>query len=134
VNRVRLCCVVSLAGLLASSCLVLDRAGSLEPGSIGGVAVDEGGKPLRARIEIDGTAVVARADIDGAFLLRGLPAATHVLRLTQDDNGDGVAERAALTPVLLARFGDGVGTAVLGPVQLKGPHRSAAASSTMAPR
>ena len=81
--------------LLLGSCFGLERLEGVEPGTASGVAVDVDGAPVvAARVAVDGAPVGVRAASNGAFTVRGLEPATWALRLSDDDDADGIAERA----------------------------------------
>ena len=106
-----------------------DRANDLEPGDVQGVAVNEAGEVVGfAAVKVEGSSRVTRADAEGRFKIRGLPAGVWVIRLAQDADGDGRPERAVVRAVRLAQvehegglFEDGdvkVSAIDLGPVEL----------------
>lgn len=98
---------LSLLVLGLSGCPFLfsfDRANDLEPGDIRGVAVNaDTGEPIPfARISYADGQRRARADTDGAFVIRGLSEGTWVLRLTQDDVAPfGEPERLAVRQAVI---------------------------------
>jgi hypothetical protein len=74
----------------------LERGLELEPGDVAGRVVDETGAPAAfARVEVLGAGRLLHASSGGEFHLRGLPEGAWSLRVTVDDDGDGLPERAA---------------------------------------
>ncbi len=95
-----------LAGLFAGCVLPTDRTQDLGDGEIHGAVKREDKSPAKgALVHVAGSDRVTRVDDAGAFVVRGLVPGTWVLSITEDDEGDGVAERAALVPVTLALAG-----------------------------
>jgi hypothetical protein len=73
----------------------------IERGSVSGrlVRADTDGEPAPfAQVALPGSGRSARSDSEGRFLLRGLQPGGWALRLADDVDGDGWAERAALRP------------------------------------
>ncbi len=96
--------LVVCAGALCGSaaCFDLARHISLAPGTISGraVRVDDNSAPARfSRIVSANTGLIRRAGTDGTFTLPGLASGDWVLRIIDDIDGDGRAEREALRAV-----------------------------------
>lgn len=90
--------LLSAALLLPAAACFFDfeRGLELEPGDVAGRALrgEDEGAPF-AKVTVDGLAGPRRAGQDGAFVVSGLTAGGWLVRLADDDNGDGWPERAA---------------------------------------
>ena len=95
------CAALWGGGLAFCSCFVLERTASLSPGVAAGTAFrsDSGGAASFVKVNIDGTASPHRGSSDGSFRVGGLSTGTWVLRLMDDETGDGIPERAAVALV-----------------------------------
>jgi hypothetical protein len=89
--------------LVASACSFdFDRFVELQPGDIAGRLVRENGDPAAyAQVRVEGTSRLYTTGSDGRFLIRGLPAGGYTLRFSEDENGDGLIERATLRTAAL---------------------------------
>jgi hypothetical protein len=105
---------------MSSACFNLDRASTLAPGSVRGVARFAGAVVPDAVVTISGSGVVDVTNADGAFTHTGLSPGNFALRVLDDDDADGIAERGASAKFSVQRFGEGVGAVDLGPVELQG--------------
>jgi hypothetical protein len=93
-----------LATVFAGCVLPTDRTEGLGDGEIHGRAVRSDGKPASAAlIALQGSSRVTTADADGAFAFLGLVPGRWLVRVTEDDDGDGAVERGAYVPVDLLR-------------------------------
>src|SRR5688572_2815308 len=99
--------------VLAAACFGLDRTQGLEPGSVVGVATfgDEGRQDVVARLA--NAVLFKKSDRDGVFSFDGLPIGNHGVRLIEDDNDDGIADRGAVVSFNLPETPSGAPAAVL---------------------
>ncbi|HEY4222203.1 MAG TPA: carboxypeptidase-like regulatory domain-containing protein, partial [Myxococcota bacterium] len=96
--------VVVLVGALAGCQYNTDRTKGLLDGEITGTALREDGSPAQgALIAVAGSQRVVAADAHGNFAVTDLVPGTWILHITEDDQGDGVPERAAFVSAT-ARF------------------------------
>jgi hypothetical protein len=56
-------------------------------GSVIGVALDAQGQPFEANISVEGTALIARANPDGSFQLKDIPAGRYLLVVANSSAG-----------------------------------------------
>src|SRR5262245_3524753 len=112
--------VVAFAVALATAACSFDfsRADEIAPGTVSGRATLRGAGAPFSRVGIAGSARALRADVRGAFVLRGLDAGPSVLRFSQDEDGDGLPEFAAVRAVRLSFFTRNDGTRELSGVLL----------------
>ncbi|MDP2344988.1 MAG: carboxypeptidase-like regulatory domain-containing protein [Deltaproteobacteria bacterium] len=82
-----------VVALALAACSPLDRVEGLEPGSISGRG------PAFMHVNVDGVARPRHADDDGAFSIGGLTRGSWVLRLVDDDTGEGPGDRGLVRAV-----------------------------------
>src|SRR5690349_3439615 len=87
--------LAGLALLTTTGCFELERQDDLEDGELVATLRREDGAPAAfARVSVEGTSRVARAGAEGALSLKGLAPGKFLLRVLDDDDNDGVVERA----------------------------------------
>lgn len=123
-----LCGVVALSG--AGCSFDFRRDVGLQPGDVKGRALREGQGAPFAKVSPEGSGRLFTATSSGDFVVRGLGPGGWVLRLTDDEDGDGWPERAAYRafalraePMADGLFGESearLGFVLLGEVSLEG--------------
>lgn len=107
--------------LLGGACdYAFGRRALIVPGEISGTAVrqDDAERPSPfASVALQGGTFVRRTRVDGGFVMAGLPAGPWVVRLAEDEDGDGNAERTAFRAARIAPCA-GCGAGELGGVLL----------------
>jgi len=120
--RVLAAIVAAAAVVVAPGCFLLERAETLEPGSVRGSAIvdDDGARVAvpHPGLGLDGSGLRQRGGRDGAFVVRGLAEGAWLLRADVDDDGNGWAERAALRTFTLRRVPHGAAGPRLSAVDL----------------
>ena len=101
-----------VVAVFAGGCFVLDRVAALLPGSVVGAATrpDVEGSPGAGFVRVSGvgSSLVRTGDAEGAFVVAGLNTGRLDLRLVDDVDGDGWADRGRDVSVLIADdFGAG---------------------------
>lgn len=90
--------LVALGGVVLSGCFFdFPRGVERRPGDIEGRALraDDGEPAPFARVEVQGGALLRRARANGLFVVSGLGEGAWTLRLVDDPDGDGEADRVA---------------------------------------
>ncbi len=103
-------------------CFSLERADGLTPGTIKGRAVrDDGDAAAFVKVSVDGAALVRRADNAGNFAANGLSLGTWIVRFSDDNDGDGLVDNAAVVAVSVpVNVDGGVSGVDLGDVVVSG--------------
>lgn len=93
-----------LASAFAGCVFPTDRTDGLGDGEIHARALRADGQPASAAlVSLPGSSRVTAAAEDGTFVLMGLVSGRWLVRVIEDENGDGAADRAAYVPVDLTR-------------------------------
>ena len=83
--------------LLSSACLDLERADSFRDGEVRVSVVDGDGAPVAgARVSIEGTNLASETNDAGLGVIGGLVVGDYAVRVSVDDDGDGIAEAGAV--------------------------------------
>ena len=107
----------------AGACFQLDRALEAASGDVAGrgVRVDLGEGAAFVKVQSVGSALRRAGNDDGLFRLQGLPPGRFDLRLADDKNGDGWADRGATLSGVMPALPDGKpGFLLLGDIDLNG--------------
>jgi hypothetical protein len=121
--RLGIISVVGVVGVVVGfvgGCFVLDRAATLEPGTVRGTATIAGTGVDNVNVVLANSPLLQRANDNGSFVVDGLPAGKHALRLLRDDDNDGNVERGAVAAFSIANTGARLSGVDLGPVALLG--------------
>ena len=107
-----------------AACFPLDRAAGVAPGSIKGSAIrpDIEGRPGASFVRVNGIGsnLVRTGDENGAFVIGGLSAGRFDLRLIDDVDGNGWADRGREIALFVSDFGGAVGGIDVGALDLDG--------------
>ena len=89
--------VVGGVALLSSACLDLERADSFREGEVRVTVVDGNGAPVAgARVSIEGTNLGSETNDVGLGVVSGLVVGDYAVRVSVDEDGDGIAEAGAV--------------------------------------
>ena len=121
---------LAISGVIAVAGCELERSEGLGEGELHMVVVDDDGDAVEgALVSVLATGVGAISDADGAAVVAGLGAGDYAFRVSVDDDGDGVADRAAVRGDATVRVGEVRGLARLTAFELESPVTLAATGS-----